>query len=64
MPFSFPAHFCPSAKRERQWGKVKKEKRSQTQTLACTENTWILDEWHLKLKSKAKILEPADGAVT
>lgn len=19
MPFSFPAHFCPSAKRERQW---------------------------------------------
>lgn len=64
MPFSFPAHFYPSAKRERQWWKVKQEKRSQSHTLACTENTWNLHEWRLKLKSKAKIPEPTDGAVT
>lgn len=58
MPFSFPAHFCPSAKRERQWWKVKQEKRSQSHTLACTENTWNSHEWRLKLKSKAKIPDP------
>lgn len=59
MPFSFPAHFCPSAKRERQHGEVKQEKRSWSHTLARTENTWKWHECCLRLSRGCGLMEPS-----